>query len=221
MKKLFISAFLIVLSALLVLSGCGKKTENEPQDTPLSGGWTVNQNFGAPDIPSDAKAAFDKAVKNGEYTPVAYLGSQIVAGINYAFLCTDKSGALNTIKIYNDLSGNASILDTEAVNIADYTQDAEPNYEQLSGGFTYNSAVGAPIGDDVKAAFDKATADLTGVSYEPLACLGTQVVAGTNYAVLCKSTPASANSNSALTVVIIYSDLQQNTSVTSVCAFAP
>lgn len=220
MKKLLVSAFLIVLSALLILSGCGKKTENEPQDTPLSGGWTVNQNFGTPDIPSEPKAAFDKAVKNGEYIPVAYLGSQVVAGTNYAFLCTDKNGALKTIKIYNDLSGSASILDTRAVNIADYTQDAEPNYTQLSGGFTYTSAVGAALDDDVKAAFEKAAAEINGVSYEPLACLGTQVVAGTNYAVLCKATPATENSNSALTVVIIYSDLQQNASVTSVCAFA-
>ena len=221
MKKLSVSAFLIILSSLIILSGCGKKAENEPQDIPLSGGWTVTENFGTPDIPSEPKTAFDKAVKNGEYTPVAYLGSQVVAGTNYAFLCTDKSGALNTIKIYNDLSGNASILDTKAVNIADYTQDAEPNYEQLSGGFTYSSAVGTPLDDDVKTAFDKVTAEMTGVSYEPLACLGTQVVAGINYAVLCKATPASANSISALTVVIIYSDLQQNASVTSVCTFVP
>ena len=221
MKKLFVSVFLIVLSALLVLSGCGKKTENEPQDAPLSGGWTVNQSFGTPDIPSEPKAAFDKAVKSGEYTPVAYLGSQVVAGINYAFLCTDKNGTLNTVKIYNDLSGNASILDVKAVNIADYTQDAEPNYAQLSGGFTYSSAIGASLDDDAKTAFDKAAAELTDVSYEPLACLGTQVVAGTNYAVLCKAVPAAAKSVCALAVVIVYNDLQQNATVTSVCTFTP
>lgn len=221
MRKLLISAFLIILSAALVLSGCGKKTKNEPQNEPLSGGWSVTQKFGTPDIPAEAEAAFDKAVRSGEYTPVAYLGSQVVAGINYAFLCTDKSGALKTVKIYNDLSGNASVIDTKAVNISDYTQDAEPNYAQLSGGFTYSSAVGAPLDGDVKAAFDKATAELTGVSYEPLACLGTQVVAGTNYAVLCKAVPAAAESACALTVVIVYSDLQQNAEVTSVCAFAP
>ena len=51
--------------------------------------------------------------------PVAYLGSQVVAGTNHAFLCqavTAYPGSLETapayamVYLYEDLSGNVSIL---------------------------------------------------------------------------------------------------------------
>ena len=41
------------------------------------------------------------------------------------------------------------------------------------------------ITDEQRTAFEKATADLIGAEYELIACLGRQVVSGTNYALLC------------------------------------
>ena len=90
----------------------------------ITGGWNVNEEFGQAAIPEEAKAAFDKAMEGFDgvgYTPVAYLGRQLVAGTNYAILCkaatvaaTPKTG-LAVMVIYYDLSGEATIT-----NIAEF-----------------------------------------------------------------------------------------------------
>ena len=55
------------------------------------------------------------------YTPVAYLGSQVVAGTNHAILCQaaavypDAQPYFVIVYLYEDLAGNVSIL-----NIADF-----------------------------------------------------------------------------------------------------
>ena len=49
------------------------------------------------------------------YTPVTYLGSQVVAGTNHAILCRaseiNKGSKWVIIYIYEDLEGNASVID--------------------------------------------------------------------------------------------------------------
>ena len=91
------------------------------QDGPLSGGWMPAWES---DITDERKALFDRGI-NGlvgvNYEPVAYLGSQIVAGTNHAFLCRATvvyPGAQPKyviVYLYEDLQGNVSIL-----NIADF-----------------------------------------------------------------------------------------------------
>ena len=55
------------------------------------------------------------------YTPVAYLGSQVVAGTNHAFLCQavtvvpDAVPRWTVVFLYEDLQGNVSLM-----NIADF-----------------------------------------------------------------------------------------------------
>ena len=56
------------------------------------------------------------------------------------------------------------------------------------------------------------------VAYTPVACLGTQVVAGTNYAVLSKA--SEINEGSKWVIVYIYQDLEGNASVLSVADVA-
>lgn len=58
-----------------------------------------------------------------------------------------------------------------------------------------------------KAAFKKATAELLGVSYQPIAVLGTQVVAGTKYAILCKATPVIPDAAPDITIMYIYENV--------------
>ena len=48
---------------------------------------------------------------------------------------------------------------------------------------------------------------ITGMSYEPIACLGTQVVAGTNHLVLCKGTATVPDAKPVFTLVTVYEDL--------------
>ena len=88
----------------------------------LAGGWTTPED-GA--ITAEAQAAFDKAVKPGgmAYTPVALLGTQVVAGTNYAFACIGKPTAQNAkpspylVIVYADLEGGAKILSAKPIEV--------------------------------------------------------------------------------------------------------
>ena len=77
-------------------------------------------------VTAELKALFEKgtAALTGESAePVAYLGSQLTAGRNHAFLCravsaypgTDRDPAYEIIYLYEDMEGNVSLL-----NIADF-----------------------------------------------------------------------------------------------------
>lgn len=88
----------------------------------LAGGWTTPEDG---TITAEAQAAFDKAVKPGgmAYTPVALLGTQVVAGINYAFVCIGKATAPNAkpapylVIVYADLNGGAKLLSAKPLAV--------------------------------------------------------------------------------------------------------
>ena len=92
----------------------------------LAGGWTPSAD---PAVTEELKALFDKGTETLtgiSYIPVAYLGSQIVAGTNHAFLCqavTAYPGSIETapyyvmVYLYEDLSGNVSMLSAAEFNI--------------------------------------------------------------------------------------------------------
>ncbi len=64
---------------------------------------------------------------------------------------------------------------------------AEGTEMTLAGGWTaYDTPLEIP--ENTLATFQKATETLLGCTYEPIALLGTQVVAGMNYCLLCKCT---------------------------------
>ena len=83
-----------------------------------------------------------------------------------------------------------------------------------------NTEYPGKLNDDDQAAFDAAAEELAGVSYTPLALMGTQVVAGTNLAFLCCAESATAETESALCVVIVYADLEGNYTLTSIAPFS-
>lgn len=248
--KSAIALFLSILLCLSVfaLTGC-KNTEpsqpgteapveteapvdtEEPAVGPIAGGWTINSEAAAPSIPEEAQAAFDAAMAGFTgvgYEPLAYLGSQVVAGVNYGFLCRSKvvspdaQASLSIVKVYRDLEGNASILDIKDIAISDYTTDGDLSYTPagLAGGWTLPvDAEPAALPEEVQKAFDNATAGMMGVGYQPLAYLGSQVVAGCNYAVLCNATSVTAEPQSALAVLVIYADLEGGAQITSISGF--
>ncbi len=97
----------------LVLALCAAFALAEP----LDGGWQ-NAPHEAAELPEDAQAAFDKALEGlvgAEYTPVALLSTQLVAGMNYCVLCQitpvvpDATPTWALVYIYADLQGNAEI----------------------------------------------------------------------------------------------------------------
>ena len=91
-------------------------------------------------------------------------------------------------------------------------QDASAS-EALLGGWEITSHDAEELPDDAQKAFDKAKDKLTDGEYTPVSLLATQLVAGTNYCILCQVTPADAASEKKWTLVYIYADLQGNAEI--------
>ena len=200
----------------------------ETTQAAVTGGYTLNTDMQACTIPEDAQTAFDNATKSMqyEYEAIALLATQVVSGTNYQFLAkvTNASNTyLAVITVYADLDGNCSVTDEDDVELADIadSEDEPEASEVLEGGWTINSdvAAGAKIDEDVQKAFDSAMEGLVGASYEPIVVLGSQVVSGTNYEVLCKETLADANGTEMLAVVILNVDLDGNSSILKIVEF--
>ena len=220
----------------------------------LAGGWTIPDEYEVVELPEPAQAAFTKAYDaflGNRLEPIAYLGSQLVNGTNYAVLCRSTLATIPPLTsiqvaiVYEDLEGNASFSDIHTLNIADFNQAPEEEAEEplpeaeaeepvldaenetpalgagLLGGWDFSSDSVAALPEDVQAAFDTAitTHKLLGVDYVPVAYLGSQVVAGTNYAILCRKTAVTASPEPTLAVLIIYKDLTGDASVLHVNDF--
>ena len=112
MKKL-IALILLVMMTVSAASAGG-----------LMGGWTPSTD---PTVTEELQALFDMGTETLTgigYVPLVYLGSQIVAGTNHAFLCQAVSAYPESVEIepayavvylYEDISGQVSIL-----SIADF-----------------------------------------------------------------------------------------------------
>lgn len=88
--------------------------------------------------------------------------------------------------------------------------------EMLDGGWETVSQEEGKLPDEAKAAFDKATEKLVGASYKPLALLATQLVAGTNYCILCEISPVVLNPVPHFALVYVYADLEGNATITNI-----
>ena len=95
----------------------------------LSGGWTVYQDTKSAALSDEVKEAFTKAtsVVGVQYTPIAYLGNQVVSGTNYAVLSLAKTVtaesiySINVLTIYADLNGDVKLTSVAYVDLADFS----------------------------------------------------------------------------------------------------
>ena len=90
---------------------------------------------------------------------------------------------------------------------------------ELLGGWAVSTEATSTLAAEEQAIFDQAMGDLVGVEYTPVALLGTQVVAGTNYAYLCSGEVMDGQGTQGWYVVVIYEDLDGNAEVTSIESF--
>jgi hypothetical protein len=179
------------------------------------GGWEIPED---PALTADLEQVFNNAtepLKSYFYEPVILLGTQLVSGTNYAFLCkstmnADKPTADYIITyVYVDLNGNTSLLGDTKVELPGATGD------NVTGGWAYS--IDATITPEIEDIMAKATETLTGATYEPVAYIGSQVVAGYNHAILCKSAPSVEELGGATNYVLVYvyEDLDGNCEITS------
>ncbi len=78
----------------------------------------------------------------------------------------------------------------------------------MTGGWEAVPAEAGTLPEEVQAAFEKATAELDGVSFIPVALLSQQVVAGMNYCVLCQVSYVVPDAVPRWELVYIYADLE-------------
>ena len=196
MKKIF--ALVLALTMLLALAACGQKKEEAKV-----GGWTLTEDA---KLTEEAQGAFDKAMEGlvgVNYTPVALLGTQLVSGTNYCFLCEaavvypDAQPYYAVVTVYQDLQGKAEVknivaLDLGKIEETGTIEDSRPEGAQLLGGWTIDRDSYLEVPDGVMH-------------------LATQVVSGAKHAVLCKG----------WNLCFVYADTQGKTEIVKTVPLDP
>ncbi len=181
----------------------------QESDAETLGGWEVEQTT---KVTQEAADALNKALEGmtgADYEPIALLATQVVAGTNYAILCKvtpvypDADGSYCVVYVYSDLEGNAELLRVQELGTTE---------EEAEG--AYIPANDEEVIAGAKDALDKASEELEGITYEPVEVIAYQVVAGTNYLILCKGTPVYPDAESAFYLVTVYEDLEGNAEIT-------
>ena len=233
MKKILI----VLLAALLVLTAVACKAKEEPKaaeeqptaeaetlaNEPLAGGWTPAENFG--ELTEERLAVFRKGMETllgVDYAPLAYLGSQVVAGKNHVFLAkgTAVTRALPVsyalVYLYEDLQGGVKVLTVANLPIVpneDGTLAAVPE-EGPMGAWYY--AKDPAFTDEDEAKLEAALQNQVGASYTIVAYVGEQVVAGLNRCLLVQVTPVVPDARPHYALAYVYTDLEGNSSLTQV-----
>ena len=153
-----------------------KEQAKNNTDAPLVGAYNTNLvSFSMKDNP-DAMNAFEAAFPNGynytHYEPIALLGTQVVSGTNYLYLCkstwTDyqENVSFVLLQIYQDLSGKSEVMGSAILF---------PTEESREEGEDYIDNTGSYLPENIPAiqnAFTEAVPDNENVSYIPLAYIG-------------------------------------------------
>ena len=220
-----IISFVLIAAMAISLYAC---KSNEPDSVGESvgaetGAWAVNDQEIQAKLPDEVAKAFSKAMEGFtgiDLEPVAYVGSQVVAGMNYMILCRATAVSQESVPtykmviIYADLDGNAEITSLTDFDLAKYTEgEGKQDQEMLSGGwYVPEEACGSDIPEEVKAAYEEATEAVCWQwgTVDTIAYLGSQVVAGTNYAILCKGVLTEDSSSNRVFIVTVYKDLDGN-----------
>ena len=153
-----------------------EKEKAQNNSDALVGAYNTNLvSFSLKDNP-DAMNAFEAAFPNGynytHYEPIALLGTQVVSGTNYLYLCkstwTDyqENVSFVLLQIYQDLSGKSEVMGSAILF---------PTEESREEGEDYIDNTGSYLPENIPAiqnAFKEAVPDNENVSYIPLAYIG-------------------------------------------------
>ena len=153
-----------------------EKEKAENNSDSLVGAYNTNLvSFSIKDNP-DAMNAFEAAFPNGynytHYEPIALLGTQVVSGTNYLYLCkstwTDyqENVSFVLLQIYQDLSGKSEVMGSAILF---------PTEESREEGEDYIDNTGSYLPENIPAiqnAFKEAVPNNENVSYIPLAYIG-------------------------------------------------
>ncbi|MDO4869832.1 MAG: hypothetical protein Q4A65_06100 [Bacillota bacterium] len=219
MKKIL--TILISGIMLMFISACG----DGPSGDVAAGEWEVSFSQEA-ELPDDAQVAFDKFMGDydGDLAPVAYIGKQLVAGTNYALICYDKQNdMLKSVCIYEDLSGETPETTVKDLDFSSLTEDrgADPEANLAGGWEVPENYTTMELPEEAAQALEQAAGKLDGNELIPMALLGTQVVNGNNYAILCHSATVTKTPETSVQVVTVYEDMDGNAEISNIYTIDP
>ena len=149
----------------------------------MVGTWEIN--VAVDKMPQKIATAFAEmsgTILGAQYTPIAYIGSQVVNGTNHAVLAeqlvvTGKDSKNIVLVIFNERPEGVSVVNIERI--------VEAGGEL--GGTNVDAKTDIP--EEATAAFNKVFTGFVGSKVEPFALLGTKVEKGTTYIFAAKVTP--------------------------------
>ena len=244
-KNLFTCvAVLLCVSMLFTLSACGAKNEKEeaaPAAEPEAaeeiveeavteeaeeateaavigvGGWKASED---PAVTAEQEAVFGKAMEGlvgVSYEPIACLGTQLVSGTNYAFFCKAQAVSPSArpyyavAHVYEDLEGKAEILDIVGMTPNGEIDENAGAGEAMAGSWNVPETEEAGL-----AAFEKASGKLVGANHTPICVMGSQLVSGSNYCLLCRSIGVYPNAEPYYTLITVYENLSGEAEITDI-----
>ena len=148
----------------------------------MTGNWEITNIVPGPDMPqkiATAVSELNETMIGADYEAIAYIGEQVVNGINHAVLAkqiltTGRDTENIVLLIFNEKPGEIKLTLSAVERV-------------LEGGFEFGG-----VDIDVNNVPDEVRDALTGFvgsNIEPVMLLATQVVHGINFYVLAKSTP--------------------------------
>lgn len=162
-------------------------------------------------VASGFSRVFDRMVGT-EYTPIAYLGSKVVNGINHAVLAeqslvTGKDVHSIALVVLNEKPGDVDGSSITIVSIDPILSDAG-----LLGGYRLSDDF--KITPEAQQVFDKAFTGFVGSNIKPFALLATKIVHGVEYVFAAEMTmlvsPSggfdASGSKKSIALISVYSD---------------
>jgi hypothetical protein len=139
-----------------------------------------------PEQVATAMGAINSGLLGATYDPIRYVGSQVVNGMNYMFIAKEVRTTKDSKKAVVVVIINIPAGDLQGANakVVDIIEECD-------------------LSPEVQDAFDAAVGQLVGVNYKPLVFVGSQVVKGTNYYIICSQTPVYPNAEPNAVLVTI------------------
>ena len=175
----------------------------------MMGGWNIDVTIDKmPQKVATAMGKLSEALIGAEYEPIAYLGSQVVNGVNHAVLAeqivtTGRDTNNIVVLIFNEKPGemNLSLVSIERV---------------VESGAAFGGTVvdvKTDLDDEIMDIWDEAFEDRVGLKATPFALLGTQMVKGTNYIFAAEVESVTLNPVKNVILVVV-NDMMQKVSIT-------
>ena len=165
----------------------------------MLGSWEIDVTVGSmPEKVATAFGQMSETLLGAAYEPIAYLGSQVVNGTNYAVLAeqtlTDGKDTKNVVLvIFNEKPGSMNLILANIERVVCGNADC--------GGVDVN--VETEISKGVQLVFDKAMEGFVGSSVVPFALLGTQIVHGKNFLFAAEVDMLTDKKEAAKTVAVV------------------